>query len=168
MSEAGCIQEGSQMPRSVLPKESLLYCCPALVCCSTDGNLLSSAVQRECKGSGAGDMEGTKGDWAWVGSKFNARIICSFKGEAKKKKNPLVIMNFVLLRNIYECEETECVGCNRGNEWAVVQQSGNLCWDLERAHLLTWVSSIHSGTWCFDCELNPGSGRGGLTGSWRT
>lgn len=25
-------------------------------------------------------------------------------------------MNFILLMNIYECEESECVGCNRGNQ----------------------------------------------------
>lgn len=27
----------------------------------------------------------------------------------------LIIMNFVLLMNIYESKETECVGCTRGN-----------------------------------------------------
>ena len=48
------------------------------------------------------------------------------RSKKEKKKNPLVVMNFVLLRSIYDCEETECVGCNRGNEWAVVQQFGDL------------------------------------------
>ena len=50
----------------------------------------SSAAQSEREGSGVGCGEGTKGDWAWVGSKFNARIICSFQGEAKRKKKKIL------------------------------------------------------------------------------
>ena len=107
VNETASLREGSWVPCSVLPKAVLLYCCRPWF---TTPQMDISEVQPR--------REKIQRQWGWRqrrpkrGLGLSRQQVLSknnlFFSRVKQKQILRVIMNFVLLMNVYECEETVC------------------------------------------------------------
>lgn len=111
MNEAAGVSEGSRMPGSVLPGAILLYRC------SAEGNQWIQPHRERRQRQWGWSQRGRKKGLGLSGQQVRCENNLFFS-RVKQKQILWVIMNLVLLMRASECEETEWVGCHRGNRAA--------------------------------------------------